>query len=79
MLVERERDMGFREVCTQMVGISDDQRREMLNRVMDPHTLQFMILVCKYMPPIAESFCVPSTYVPTSQKQGGTGLACKTG
>ena len=47
MPVERERVMGFSEGYTQVVGISDTQRREMLGRVMDPHTLQFMMQVCK--------------------------------
>ena len=76
--VERERAMGFPEGYTQVVGISDTQRREMLGRVMDPHTLQFMIQVCKYMAPIADSFCMPSTYAPTCQNLGGTGVASGT-
>ena len=37
--VEHERDMGFPEGYTQVVGISYTQRREMLGKVMDPHTL----------------------------------------
>ena len=39
MPVERKRFMGFPEGYTQVVGISDTQRREMLGRVMDPNTL----------------------------------------
>ena len=61
-----------------MVRISETQRREILGRVMDPHTLQFMMQVCKYMTPIADSFCMPSTYVPTRQNLGGTGVASVT-
>ena len=41
--MERERAMGFPEGYTKVVGISKTHRREMLGRVMDPHTLQFMI------------------------------------
>ena len=37
--VEKERAMGFLEAYTQVVGISKTLRREMLGRVMDPHTL----------------------------------------
>ena len=75
MPVERERAMGFSEGYTQVVKVSDAQRREMLGWVMDPHTLQFMIQACKYMAPIADSFCIPSTSVPTSLNLGGTGGA----
>ena len=42
--VERQRAMGFPEGYTQVVGISDSQRQEMLGGAMDPHTLQFMLL-----------------------------------
>ena len=76
--VERERAMGFPEGYTQVVGISDTQRQEMLGRVMDPHTLQFMIQVCKYMAPVTESFCMPRTFVLISQNQGGTRVASET-
>ena len=75
---KRERAMEFPEGYTQVVGISDTQRREMLGRVMDPHTLLFMFQVCKYMAPVADSFCMPSTFVPTSQKLGVTGVASET-
>ena len=78
VLVERKRAMGFPEGYTQVVGILEAQRREMLRRVMDPHTLQFMIRVCKHMSPTADNFCMPSTYVPTSQNLGGTGVANET-
>ena len=76
--VERERAMGFAEGYTQVVSISDTQRREMLGQVMDPHTPQFMMQVCKYMAPIADNLCMSSTFVPTIQKLGGTGVACET-
>ena len=78
MPIERERAMGFPEGYTQVVGISDTQRQAMLGRVMDPHTLRFMFQVCKYMAPVADNFCMPSTFVTTSQKLGGTGVARKT-
>ena len=78
MPVECKRAMGFPERYTQVVGISYTQRREMLGRVMDPHTLQFMIQVCKYVAPIADNLCMPSTSVPTTQNLGGTGVASKT-
>ena len=73
--VECERAMGFPEGYTQVVGISDAQRREMLRRVMDPHTLQIMIQVCKYMAPISDNFCMPNASVPTSQNVGAAGVA----
>ena len=77
--MERERTMGFLEGYTQVVGILETQRREMLGRVMDPHSLAFMMQVCKYIARIAVSFCMPSTNEPTIQNEGGTGVAIKTG
>ena len=50
----------------------------MLGRVMDPHTLQLMIQVCKYMAPIADIFWMPSTYVPTTHNLGGIGVTNET-
>ena len=75
MPVERERAMGFPEGYSQVGGISDTQRQEIVGRVMDPHTLQFMLQVCKYMAPIADNFCMPSNSVPTRQNVGKTGVA----
>ena len=79
MPVEHEKAMGFPEGYTQVVGISHTQRLYMLGRVMDPHTLQFMMQVCKYMAPIADNFCMPNTNVPTCQNLGGTRDAIKAG
>ena len=79
MHVERERAMGFPEGYTQVVGILKTQRQETLGKVMDPHTLQFMIQVCKSMASIADNFCMPSTYVLTSHNLGVTGVANETG
>ena len=50
----------------------------MLGRVLDPHTLQFMFQVCKCMAPVANILCMPSTFVPTSQKLGVTTVTNKT-
>ena len=77
--VRRERVMGFPEGYTKVVEVSKTERREMLGWVMDPHTPQFMMQICKYMAPIADNFCMPSTNVPTSENQGGTGVVSKTG
>ena len=57
--VERERAMGFPEGYTQVVGISDTQRRAMRGRVMDPHTLQFMFQVSKYMARVVDNYTCP--------------------
>ena len=78
MPVERKRAMGFPYGYTHVVGISETQRREMLGKVMDPHTLLFRIQVCKYMAPIDNSLCMPSSSVPTSQNLGGIGVASET-
>ena len=37
-----------------------------------------MLQVCKYMAPIADRFCMPSTAVPTSQNLVGIGVAIET-
>ena len=70
--------MGFPEGYTHVVGISENERQEMLGKVMDPHTLEFMFQVCKYMAPIADRFYKPGTGVPNNQNLGGMGVADET-
>ena len=63
--------MGFPQGYTPATGITERQRQELLGKVMDPHTLQFLMQVCKYMVPVSDKFRMPGPNVPASGGYGG--------
>ena len=65
LLVECKCTMGFLEHYTIIPGVTERGCREMLGKVMDPNTMQFMFIAYRYMAPVVGMFLPSTSVLPT--------------
>ena len=69
--------MGFPKGYTQRTGVTERLRQELLGKVMDPNTVQFLLQACKYMAAVSDRYRMLGPTERATQNLGGMGVVNK--